>query len=88
MGKAIGKSILEEAKANVKKKQKENTDMKNIKSNQTVKTIVTVIITLLSIAALGAAFLAGMNYQKQVNSDVQSQVKSVVSAIKVEPSKE
>lgn len=79
----MGKSVLDEAKENVKKKQKEE-DMKNITNNSTVKTIVTVIVTLVSVAALAGAFLLGMNYQKSVNDEVTGQVKQVVSAIKVE----
>lgn len=84
----MGKSIVEEVKDSIKNKQKKETSMKNIKNNSTVKTITTVTITLACIAALAGSFLAGMNYQKGVNDEVTNQIKSVVSAIKVETPKE
>ena len=78
----MGKSIKDEIK-----QSKKETKMKNLKNNQTIKTILTVFITLLSIAALAGAFILGMNYQKSIDSEVQNQVKDVVSTIKVESSK-
>ncbi len=79
-----GKQLLED----VKNKSKKETEMKNIKENTTIKTIVTVAITLLSVAAIVASFLGGMHYQSSINDQVKTQVKDVVSAIKVEPSKQ
>lgn len=75
---------IKEFKKEHKQKEKE---MKNIKENQTVRTILTVFLTLLGIAVIATAFVGGMNYQKSINSEVSSQVKDVVSKIKVETSK-
>ena len=70
-----------------KNKSKKDKDMKNLKNNSTVKTILTVFITLVAVAALAGMFVLGMNYQKSISSEVNSQVKDVVSTIKVEPLK-
>ena len=82
-----GKKIIQEIKSKVKQDKKEKR-MKNLKENQTIKTIVTVVITLISVAALVAAFIGGMHYQKSVSSEVNNQLKEVVSAIEVKASKQ
>lgn len=89
VGRTDGKELLREAKATSKNRRGEpfnkNTQKEPIMKNN-IETIKTIIITMLITGIL--AFIAGIYVQRAVSHDVSVQVKDVVSAIKVEPSKQ
>lgn len=79
------KSIVEQSKADVKRKQ-----LKNKETNMKKPIILTVILTLLVVAAFVSTFLAGMDYQKSVDENVKTEAQALSQELQVKqvPSKQ
>lgn len=70
-----------EAKAEInakKKKEKETTTMKSSINWTVVKTV---LVTLVTLGALAYSFSLGMNYERDINNRVNSEVKSLTASI-------
>jgi Tfp pilus assembly protein PilO len=84
-----GKKLLEDVKSKTKAKQKENTEMKNIKNNSTVKTVTLVIVTI--IATLAVVYGAyqiylmgkadGIQYEKDFTVQMRERVSEEISVL-------